>query len=293
MRVMIAGVVKSLGFNAVQAESGEEACEQFVQHDIDIVVLDVNMEGIDGFETCRRLRALAKGNWFPVIYLSATDSAENIVEGLDAGGDAYVAKPVNPRVLEAILNAMGRIAKMKEELHLANLKLERLAAYDGLTQIPNRRSFDESAVRFTLQAKREKTELALLLIDIDHFKKYNDFYGHAQGDDCLVQFAAGLEECLLRPIDMAARYGGEEFAVLLPNTSLEGAENVAQRIIDMLKKIAMPHEKSLTEAYVTASIGIALSSSGELDPNTLIQRADKALYQAKEQGRNGYRFFDQ
>lgn len=290
MRVLISSVITALGFNPIQAESGEEACALYAQHDIDIAVLDVNMAGIDGFETCRRLRELARDDWFPVIYLSATDTDENIVEGLDAGGDAYVAKPVNPRVLEAILKAMGRIADMKDALNLANQKLERLAAYDGLTQIPNRRSFDESAVRFTLQAKREKTDLALLLIDIDYFKRYNDHYGHAKGDDCLVQFAAGLEECLLRPVDIAARYGGEEFGVLLPNTSQEGAENVAQRIIDMLKKLNIPHEKSTTEPYVTASLGIAISQQGDLNPNTLIELADKALYESKAAGRNQYRF---
>jgi diguanylate cyclase (GGDEF)-like protein len=288
MRAMIAGVISSIGYQPFQVESGEQAVEQFPSLDIDIVVLDVNMDGIDGFETCRRLRKLADKDWFPVIYLSATDSVENIVEGLDAGGDAYVTKPVNPRVLEAILKAMGRIADMQTELNEANRKLERLAAYDALTQVPNRRSFDEALVRFTLQAKREKTELALLLIDIDHFKPYNDHYGHAKGDSCLVQFAAALTECLLRPVDLVARYGGEEFAILLPNTSLEGAENVAKRIVETLEKLALPHEASPMGQYLTASIGVALSGEGNVEPNAFIEKADVALYKAKDLGRNQY-----
>lgn len=290
MRAMIAGVINSIGYQAVEASSGEQACEIFAVEPIDIAVLDVNMDGIDGFETCRRLRKLAKNSWFPVIYLSATDSVDNIVEGLDAGGDAYVTKPVNPRVLEAILKAMGRIADMKQALNQANEKLERLAAYDGLTQIPNRRSFDESLVRFTLQAKREKSTLALILLDIDHFKAYNDHYGHQQGDSSLIQFASALDTCLMRPVDMAYRYGGEEFAVLLPNTDQAGAEQIAKRIQQALKDIALEHAASPSDKVLTVSMGVAFSPDGATEPVELIDRADDALYKAKEQGRNRYVF---
>jgi diguanylate cyclase (GGDEF)-like protein len=241
------------------------------------------MEGIDGFETCRRLRKLANDDWFPVIYLSGTNSVENVVEGLDAGGDAYVTKPVNPRVLEAILKAMGRIADMKTKLNNANKKLERLAAYDSLTQVPNRRSFDEAAQRFTLQARREKTDLALLLIDIDDFEAYNDFYGHTQGDQCLVQVAATLNESLLRPIDFAARYAGEVFAVLLPITSKEGAENVADRIQQALADINILHKRSRKGNVLTVSIGIAMSQQGSTSPSKLVSNAEEALRLSKSQ----------
>jgi diguanylate cyclase (GGDEF)-like protein len=283
MRMMIGGVINSIGFTAIEAESGEQACELFPLHDIDIAVLDVNMEGIDGFETCRRLRKLANDDWFPVIYLSGTNSVENVVEGLDAGGDAYVTKPVNPRVLEAILKAMGRIADMKTKLNNANKKLERLAAYDSLTQVPNRRSFDEAAQRFTLQARREKTDLALLLIDIDDFEAYNDFYGHTQGDQCLVQVAATLNESLLRPIDFAARYAGEVFAVLLPITSKEGAENVADRIQQALADINILHKRSRKGNVLTVSIGIAMSQQGSTSPSKLVSNAEEALRLSKSQ----------
>lgn len=291
MRAMISGVVKASGHSVVEAESGEEACELFSQEKIDLAVLDVNMDGINGFETCRRLRALAKDRWFPVIYLSATDSADNIVEGLDAGGDAYVTKPVNPRVLEAILNAMGRIADMRNELDVANKRLERLAAYDGLTQIPNRRSFDETLIRYLLQARREQTDLALLLIDVDHFKAYNDYYGHQKGDEALMSTATALVESLLRPVDMVARYGGEEFAVLLPQTDAVGAAKVAERISANLVKANITHEASKTAEHLTASVGIAIASQGQMEPNPLIEQADRALYAAKSAGRNGYQVF--
>lgn len=289
MRAMIAGVISAIGYTPLEAASGEEAVEVYAQNKVDLAVLDVNMEGIDGFETCRRLRRQAD-NWFPVIYLSATDSVENIVEGLDAGGDVYVTKPINPRVLEATLKALGRIADMKDALNRANRELEKLAAYDGLTQVANRRSFDESLVRFSLQAKREKTDLALILIDIDHFKAYNDHYGHLQGDDCLKQFAQGASEALLRPVDMFCRYGGEEFGVLLPNTSKEGAENVAKRMAEKIAELAIEHTESPTAGQVTASMGIALSESGLTDAVELLDQADKALYRAKEAGRNQYQF---
>ena len=169
-----------------------------------------------------RCEKYEKNDWFPVIYLSASGSDDYIVKGLEAGGDAYVPKPVNTRVLESIVTAMGRIANMKSELAEANIKLERLASYDGLTQIPNRRNFEISLARYWKQAKRHKTDLALLLIDVDHFKPFNDNYGHLQGDECLKQVAQQLEKKLLRPFDLAARYGGEEFAVLLPEVNREG-----------------------------------------------------------------------
>jgi len=288
MRSIVTSVVESLGYEAIQADSGEKALKQFQCHNIGIAVLDVNMDGIDGFETCRRLRKLAKNDWFPVIYLSTVSNDESIVEGLDAGGDAYVAKPVNPRVLEAILKAMGRIAGMKSELAKANFQLERLAAYDGLTQLFNRRSFDESLIRFSLQAKRELTSLTLLMIDLDYFKPYNDHYGHLQGDDCLKEFSKLLNRSLRRPVDTAFRYGGEEFAVLLPNSRAEGGEVIAQRIKHALEKAAIEHVKSTITDYLTVSVGIALSVNGEIDPNELIARADSALYEAKKQGRNRY-----
>ena len=288
MRAMISSVVGSLGFDSVMAASGEEALGLFSQQAIDIAVLDVNMEGINGFDTCRMLRKLAANDWFPVIYLSGMDSTENIVEGLDAGGDVFVSKPVNPGVLEATLRAMGRIANMKAELATANAELAKVAAYDGLTQILNRRSFDEYLLRYTLQAKREKTDLVVILLDIDHFKLYNDHYGHIRGDSTLVAFAQVLSDCLKRPVDMAFRYGGEEFAILLPNTDADGAAVIAQRIIDKLAELGMEHEPSLTADHVTASLGVVLSEGGSIEPNALIKKSDEALYKAKEQGRNRF-----
>ena len=245
MRALVCSVIQSLGHKPIPAENGEEALGLFVEHDIDVVVLDVEMPGIDGFETCRLLRSLKSDYWFPVIYLSGTSSDEYIVKGLDAGGDAYVSKPVNPRVLESILKAMGRIADMKQNLRDANRELEKLAHYDGLTKILNRRGFDETLDRYWKQSKREGSPLSLILMDVDHFKLYNDHYGHLQGDDCLKSIAKSIESQLLRPIDIAARYGGEEFAILLPGTDLEGASRVATRQLEGIESLKLPHENLL------------------------------------------------
>ena len=287
IRALICEIIQSIGYNPIPASSGEEALGLFVEKDIDVVVLDVEMPGIDGFETCRVLRSLRPTEWFPVIYLSGTSSDDYVIKGLDAGGDTYVSKPVNPRVLESIIKAMGRIADMKQALRDANKELEKLAHYDGLTQILNRRGFDDALERYWKQAKREDSSLSLILIDVDHFKLYNDHYGHLKGDDCLIEVAQKLEKQLLRPIDLVARYGGEEFAVLLPGTDEEGASHVAMRLVEGINQLQIPHEKSLVSDVISVSMGIA-TSKNTANTTTVINHADEALYLSKENGRNQY-----
>ena len=286
MRALICSVIQGLGHVPIPAENGEEALGLFVEHEIDLVVLDVEMPGINGFETCKMLRSL-KEDWIPVIYLSGTSSDEYIVKGLDAGGDVYVSKPVNPRVLESVIRAMGRIGDMKKQLRNANRELEQMALYDGLTHILNRRGFNETLERYWKQAQREKSELSLILMDVDHFKLYNDHYGHLQGDDCLRSVAKSLSDQLLRPIDIAARYGGEEFAVLLPNTDAAGALRVASRQLEGIQGLKIEHAQSSAADVVTVSMGIS-SSNDASDIAELINHADEALYRSKESGRNKF-----
>ncbi|TQV73174.1 diguanylate cyclase [Aliikangiella marina] len=290
MRALTCDIIENIGFKTIAAESGEEALDLFQKHPIDLVVLDVGLPGIDGFETCRKMRQVRE-DWFPVVYLSASSSDEYVIEGLEAGGDAYVNKPVNTNVLQSIVRAMGRISDMKNKLAAANAQLEQLASIDGLTQIPNRRSFDDALERYWRQAQRNKTDLGLLLIDVDHFKPYNDNYGHLQGDDTLQQVAKRLKSKLLRPFDMCARYGGEEFAVLLPEVNREGTLFVAKRLLKAIQTLAIPHEYSTTSDHITASIGIAFAQSTD-STDQLIKNADKALYQAKEAGRNQLKVFE-
>lgn len=162
-----------------------------------------------------------------------------------------------------------------------------LASLDGLTQIANRRRFDEHLIQQWKQMKREKACIALILCDIDHFKKYNDLYGHPTGDACLKQVAQAMDKAVMRPIDLVARYGGEEFAVILPKTDEQGAVIVAQRIQSAITQLHIPHARSDTHPFVTLSVGV---SSTIPDKNhswsDLVDAADRALYQSKEEGRN-------
>ncbi|MDX2099859.1 MAG: diguanylate cyclase [Leptolyngbyaceae cyanobacterium bins.59] len=180
-----------------------------------------------------------------------------------------------------------KVAERTAELQQANLELSNLVNLDGLTQVANRRCFDDRLQQEWKQLGREKTPLSLILFDVDYFKRYNDFYGHQAGDACLVQVAQAVKEILHRPADLVARYGGEEFAVILPNTELAGGLAMAERIRTAVRSRGIAHERSEVSDYVSISLGIArLIPTPEICPNTLIAQADQALYQAKQQGRN-------
>ena len=181
------------------------------------------------------------------------------------------------------------LQKMNRELYELNQKLYRLANMDGLTEVANRRCFDETLEQEWRRLSREKKPLSLILGDIDYFKRYNDKYGHLGGDDCLKKVAATLEKATLRPADLVARYGGEEFAVILPDTPYEGAKQVAHRILDSLRDLSIPHEASDVKPYVTMSLGVATitpSLDHKITITSFIDQVDDALYEAKQKGRN-------
>jgi len=190
------------------------------------------------------------------------------------------------------------IAIQQSELYLqlqeANKKLQQLAATDGLTQVANRRYFDETLHDEWQRLTREKLPLALILIDIDWFKPYNDHYGHQAGDDCLRQVARAIAQVLKRPADLLARYGGEEFVILLPNTDTSGAVEVAERIQQTISNLAILHPLSTISPYVTTSLGItSMIPTADISPESLISQADQALYLAKNQGRDRFQIYDE
>jgi diguanylate cyclase (GGDEF)-like protein len=187
---------------------------------------------------------------------------------------------------EAKATLEARVAERTRALEAANEALGRLAALDGLTGIPNRRSFDETLLRECRRAHREGIPLSCIMVDIDHFKAYNDTYGHQAGDDCLSQVAQALETCNNRPSDLVARYGGEEFGVILPATEAAGAHMVAERMRLCVAQLEIPHAGSSAAAHVTLSLGVATMNAGDASPESLLQAADRALYQAKRRGRN-------
>lgn len=286
MRIVCASIVKSLGHEVIEADSGQAAIDICQNEKIDLILMDVEMPGMNGFETTKVIRQHSNV-WFPIIFVSAMTDTKFFAEGIRSGGDIYLFKPIVKEVLESMINAMHRIAKIQEELHSTKVRMELLAHQDALTGLVNRRGFD-NAMELELQHSHDdKMPLSLIMLDIDHFKAFNDHYGHQQGDDCLAQVSKVLKTAACRPHDIVARYGGEEFAIILPNTKLEHATIVADRVVSGLKELAYPHEKSQTADQVTVSCGIAQDVAADT-PESLLQRADQALYEAKEQGRNRY-----
>lgn len=285
LRTIITSVTQEAGHLCIATASPLEGVELAEDPEIDLVLMDVEMPDIDGYEATRRIREKLAERWIPIIFLSAHVDDSSYQRGIDSGGDDYLTKPVSPIVLVAKLRAMERIAKMKAELDQMNAQLRRLSTIDPLTGALNRRGYTpliESAWR---QTAREKVVMSLLLIDIDHFKNYNDTYGHAAGDRCLEQFYNILKEVFRRPLDLIGRYGGEEFVVVLPHTSAVSAQQCAARLIDAMETAEIPHKSSQTAPYVTCSVGIAISSWCE-SIEEMIEVADQALYRAKLTGRN-------
>ena len=285
LRYLICAYIDEAGHQYTGVGSGEEALETFAKLSFDMVLMDVEMPGIDGFETTRRIRALLGNDWIPVVFLSSRTSDDNFVQGINAGGDAYLFKPINKPVLQAMLRAMNRLAEMKHSLQKANEELYRLATVDPLTGLLNRRSLVESLEREWWRSERDRTPLSVVLIDVDAFKHFNDHYGHLVGDDCLREVASVLKDNTLRPGDLVARFGGEEFMVILPGTDLAGAIDVAERLRSAVEGRQIRHDASPFGNWVTISLGIAEKMGcGNIDE--LISLADSQLYEAKGAGRN-------
>ncbi|MFT6121892.1 MAG: diguanylate cyclase (GGDEF)-like protein [Oleiphilaceae bacterium] len=284
IRMISVSVAKSLGHETIEAACGQDAIDICASEKVDLILMDVEMPGINGFETTKKIRAQTT-TWFPIIFVSAKTDPKFFVEGIQSGGDIYLFKPIIPDVLESMIKAMHRIAAIQEELHSTKVKMELLAHQDKLTGLVNRRGFDNAVSLEFKRAQQDKSSLALIMVDIDHFKPFNDHYGHQAGDDCLAIVSETLKDVMCRPNDIVARYGGEEFAVILPNTNSENAVLVGARIVSALKKLAYPHEYSSVTDYVTVSGGISEITNHETLED-MIKSADKALYRVKASGRN-------
>jgi diguanylate cyclase (GGDEF)-like protein len=291
IRAAIASAVLSMGMEPLLAASGEQALELFASQSPDVVLLDVTMPGIDGYETARRLRAASPARWLPILFLSSSEYDQDLERAIESGGDDYLTKPVSPVVLSAKIRALQRLEAMQASLHKltddlasANLKLEALSRQDGLTGIANRRAFDDRLRTLFPVAQRGERPLALVLCDVDHFKEYNDRHGHPTGDACLKRVAATLREVCRRESDLAARFGGEEFVVLLPETPADEALEMIERAREAL---AEPPLQQPGPPPCTFSAGVAvLDAAADAAPGDLLKRADEALYRAKALGRN-------
>jgi diguanylate cyclase (GGDEF)-like protein len=267
-------------FDVRMTSSGEDALELAPQLRPDLVLLDVMLPGIDGFETCRRLKQVDGMENVPVLFITGLNMPEDEVKCFDAGGADFVSKPFHSTVLRARVTTHVRLKQGFD-------KIQSLAIRDGLTQLYNRRYFDEALSREWFACKRSQQALSVLLIDVDHFKAFNDSYGHLAGDQCLVAVAKALQSQLRRSRDVVARYGGEEFACILPGTSAADAMLVAEKLRQAVKDLAIPHRASAVGPTVTASIGLACELDFEAHAQAdLLAAADQQLYMAKARGRD-------
>lgn len=263
--------------NVYSVNSGALAIEFCKNTPPDLVLLDVMMPEMDGHATCRELRRIDGMQDCPIIFSTSLSGVQDEINCWEAGGTDFISKPVAPRSLIKRIQSHIRL-KLQSDAQKA------LAIFDSLTGLRNRRFFDDYYEQQISLSHRTKTDLSLVAIDLDYFKQYNDCYGHVQGDFCLKIVAKILSDKLNRPTDIAVRYGGEEFALILPNTDIQGARFIAQKIIAQFEKQAIPHENSPL-GIVTVSAGVAsLSTIG--DGDDLFTVADRSLYLVKQAGRN-------
>ena len=292
-RLLCRAMIKE-GYRVIEADDGEPCLALCEQQLPDIVLLDAMMPLMDGFACCAQLQARWGEQCPPILMITALDKEESVDRAFEVGATDYVTKPVHWAVLRQRVRrllqtrwAMTELRSLTQQLESANQKLQRLAFLDSLTEIPNRRYFDQCLDDEWRRLTREKAPLSLILWDIDYFKLYNDTHGHPAGDDCLKQVASVIYQGLRRPADVAARYGGEEFAAILPNTPVEGAISVAENIRAQLQTKAIAHPCSPVSELVTLSAGVAgIVPHSRATPASLLAAADEALYRAKQAGRD-------
>jgi diguanylate cyclase (GGDEF)-like protein len=297
VRAHLSMLIDSFGHRVVDAGDATWGLALFEKHRPDLVISDIEMPGHNGLWLVRQIRERENGLWTPVVFLSNMANADALAEGIDAGADDYLAKPVQPRVLDAKLRALRRLRAMQSrlmqvsaDLHQANQSLQHDAQHDALTGLLNRRGFDAQLANAIASARRHATPLTLMLCDVDHFKRYNDTLGHPAGDQCLRQVGALMRQLTRRPGDLAARHGGEEFALILPDTPRSGALTLARAVGRMVELAGLPHPGSPTAPHLTLSGGITTCvPDAATTAEALVLRADEALYVAKRSGRN--RFF--
>jgi len=262
------------------ATSGAKALKLVAASSPDLILLDVMMPEMDGYEVCKRLKANPGTCDIPVLFVTSRNQVEDEELGLTLGAMDYIHKPISPLIIKA--RVRNHIT-----LKLQTDSLKQLSFMDGLTQVANRRRFDDTLVNELRRAARQQYELSLLMIDVDYFKLFNDNYGHGLGDQCLTRVAQAMLVEVNRPMDLLARYGGEEFVVLLPDTDLEGACKVAESLRKAVAAIQIAHVYSPFAAHVTISVGVACNTQSEARSATeLLNQADQALYLAKQAGRN-------
>lgn len=308
-RESLARILEEAGYPAPMAvASGSEALERLVMvsyngspPDVDLIITDIVMEGMSGIEVCLRVKRDVRLADIPVIMITAKEDMVSLREAFAAGANDYLTKPINKiemlaRVRSALALKMetdrrrAREAKLRRlaiRLATLNRKLRAWSNQDGLTGVANRRFWNDLLEREWSRALRHGRSLAVIMVDIDHFKAYNDHLGHLAGDDCLRQVARALAGGVRRGSDLLARFGGEEFCALLPETSAQEALSLAEMLRKAVEGLGLAHPESSVGPMVTVSLGVATAVPENDDQATdLVKKADLALYQAKQRGRN-------
>ena len=261
------------------ATSGEQALHTAREEAPDVILLDVMMPDMDGYEVCRQLKQDSATRDIPILFVTAHHEAQEEARGLACGAVDFITKPIHPAVVRARVHTHLTLQRQTDVL-------KRLVFIDALTHAFNRRYFDERLAEEWGRAQRTGKPLGLILIDVDFFKQFNDVNGHQRGDDALRQVAQALQETILRPGDVVCRYGGEEFACLLPDTDLGGALQVAQRMKLAVRDLAIGHPASAVAQVLTISAGVAVRTpTSRGDAAALLALADAQLYRAKAEGR--------
>lgn len=315
IRTVIRSFLNDAGHkDAIEAESAERLFEILGMNSddnpdvqIDMILMDIILNGIDGIEACRRIKADGRFSHIPIVIITGHITSEHIETAFKAGAIDFLTKPINRLELHARVHSilhfkseMDRIrereqllVEMTTKLEKANLTLERLSNSDGLTGIPNRRYFDQTFKALLASATRLSLPLSLLMMDIDNFKLYNDTYGHLAGDDCLKLISKTIHESIKRKSDFIARYGGEEFVIVLFGVKSDVAFSLAEDIRKHIFGLKINHLKSPTSDWVTVSIGVASCiPEPSVLPEHLIEWSDKALYMAKSNGKNQVKNFE-
>jgi two-component system cell cycle response regulator len=280
VRAVVCDQLEAEGYEVVQAVDGESALKESAITKPDAILLDIEMPGLDGYQVLARLKADGEVSDIPVVFLTGRTGTDDMVAGLRAGAHDYLKKPFEPAELLARIGGAVRIKRLQDELRMRNEQLDQLSRVDGLTGLHNRRHLDEELVKEGNTARRHQQPLAVLMLDIDHFKHVNDEEGHPAGDRVLQEFALRLQ-ATVRSGTIVGRWGGEEFLVIAPQTNAADAMILGERI---RKAIAdQPVDLGDHSIPITVSIG---GSVGVLPPAELVARADTALYRSKDAGRN-------
>ena len=292
-RRLLEKVLHKAGYEVASVENGRKALDLFDERFFPIVLSDWMMPEIDGLELCRVIRDRAFEGYVYIILLTAKNAKDDIIMGLKAGADDYLTKPFDRAELIARLNTGTRILKLEESLKKANEKIRIMSITDSLTGCYNRAFMTQYLSQEIQKAKRYKHALSLILCDIDRFKTINDTYGHQTGDSVLKEFVQCIMGHIRKDVDMLFRYGGDEFLIALPETGIKGAYILAERLGKAVsQKVIQVHGRQI---HITSSFGVAgldpSTPDEESSPETLISRADKCLYEAKEKGRDSVSFF--